>query len=110
MLFDYKSSLAHVMCRKLQQIVFKNAMKVELMNITHRQLKDRMFYFGGVTPEHHMFKIEDTHPKNIDPPFLMIPLLKTSTDIFKDIYSKGEAAIPVNIINTIPSISSLIRL
>eukprot|EP00356_Strombidium_inclinatum_P014208 CAMPEP_0170508218 /NCGR_PEP_ID=MMETSP0208-20121228/61641_1 /TAXON_ID=197538 /ORGANISM="Strombidium inclinatum, Strain S3" /LENGTH=122 /DNA_ID=CAMNT_0010790981 /DNA_START=303 /DNA_END=668 /DNA_ORIENTATION=- len=88
----------------------RQAIKAEMMYVTHRQLKDRMLYFGGLPPENHMFRIEDSHPKNVDPPFLMINELKTSTDIFKDLYSKGESALPMNFLGTIPSLSSIFRL
>lgn len=60
-LTDYKSALVHISCRQLSNFISENSFKVELLHITHSELKPRLNYFGGLGPENHVFKIEDTH-------------------------------------------------
>lgn len=72
LMHDYKHSLVHLACRKLSQSVVENALKVEMMHVTHKELLPRINYFAGFGPEQHIFKIEDSHPTCIDHPFLLL--------------------------------------
>ena len=40
------------------------------MQLTHSELKTRLNYFGGLGPEHHVFKIEDSHSQDTDHSYL----------------------------------------
>ena len=70
MLSDYKLSLVHISCRQLTNSIIENSFKVELMQLTHSELKTRLNYFGGLGPEHHVFKIEDSHSQDTDHSYL----------------------------------------
>lgn len=71
-LTDYKSALVHISCRQLSNFISENSFKVELLHITHSELKPRLNYFGGLGPENHVFKIEDTHSQETDHPYLQV--------------------------------------
>ena len=66
----------HVACRKLAEHVAENALKVELMHLTHQELKPRLNYFAGFGAEGHVFRVEESHPSGVDQPFLQIDDLK----------------------------------
>lgn len=110
LLHDYKHSLVHVSCRQLQQKITESALRVELMQVTHRELKPRLNYSAGLPPEYHIFKIEDSHSQGTDHPFLQIDSLRTSTSVFGDLYAQGEGALPAGATSTIPSLKSILTL
>lgn len=96
LLHDYKHALVHVACRQLSRNILEDAWRVELMHVTHKDLKHRVNYFGGLPPEHHVFRFEDSHQRDTEPPFLQVNQLRLDPkfNIFADIVKKGEDCLP----------------
>jgi len=110
LLHDFKHSLVHVSCRKLAQKVTENALKVELMHLTHTELKSRLNYFAGFSPECHVFRVEDSHPAGIDHAFLQVENLSAGSLNFDKLYTVGEGALEPGAIAVIPSLKSITTL
>ena len=84
-------------------------MRIELAHVTHCELKDRINYFGGLPQEYHIFKFEEKHDSEREPPFWQAENLKTKTKVFDDITKKGDSNIPQNLISTIPGLKSILN-
>ena len=112
LLHDYKHALVHVACRQLSRNVLEDAWRVELMHVTHRDLKHRTTYFGGLQPEHHIFRFEASHQKDTEPPFMQVNKLRldSKAGLFDGIVNNGEDCLPSNLISTIPSLRSIYKL
>ena len=72
LLTDYKHKLVHLGCRQMHQEILQRAQKIELMHVTHRELRPRISYFGGLPAEYHVFRLEDSHYKGVDQAFIQV--------------------------------------
>jgi len=67
---DYKLNLVNISCRDIHRRILENALRIEAMHVTHRELKQRINYFGGLPLELNPFRFEDNHPHEADPSFI----------------------------------------
>lgn len=82
------------------------------MHVAHKDLKHRVNYFGGLPPEHHVFRFEDSHQRDTEPPFMQVNQLRLEPkfELFSEIVKKGEEFLPQNLLSTIPSLKSICKL
>jgi hypothetical protein len=61
------------------------------MHTTHKELKYRINYFGSLPIENHIFRVEESNYKGVDPPFTqMDTILQTNDSQLADLHLQEE--------------------